>query len=175
MITRSPTSQSQNQSQPSPALYVSTSLKTFETTIDEVYQPVEIIIDEVVLKRLDARYFAYLARNLEKAKKAYQDDKLPAAALAFALARFARVEKWAVEHIGEERIKAAIDERKRGGVSRPLFPQHPDSFRGNHEPNPHHRIPDICPPRPKAGGDSAIGFRNHLSIKSISSATRPWP
>ena len=113
MTTRSPSSQGQNQPRPCPvpALFVSTSLKTFETTIDDVYCPTEIIIDDVALQRLDARYYAYLAENLERATRAYQDDKLPAAALALALARFAKVEKLAREHIGEEEIEKVIEER----------------------------------------------------------------
>ena len=112
MTTQSPTPQSQNQQRPSPALFVSTCLKTFETTIDEVYCPIEIIIDDIALRRLDARYYAYLAENLERAKKAYQEDNLPAAALAFALARFAKIENWAIGNIGEEEIMAAIKERE---------------------------------------------------------------
>ena len=67
MTTRSPTSQIRNQPRPSPALYVSTNLKIFETTIDDIYCPTEIIIDDVALRRLDARYYAYLAEKLERA------------------------------------------------------------------------------------------------------------
>lgn len=127
MTKQSPTSQIQNQPHPSPALYVSTGLKTFETTIDEIYCPTEIIIDDVALRPLYASYYAYLAENLERVEKAYQDDKLPAAALAFALARFAKVEKWAREHLGEERIRAAIAQRGcgNGGGYRPSFKPDP--------------------------------------------------
>ena len=72
-------------------------------------QPQDIITGDAVYRLLDAPYYAWLRRRMERAKKAFDAGTLPAATWQTLRERFNAINVWAVAHIGEQSLVQAIN------------------------------------------------------------------
>ncbi len=68
----------------------------------------DIITSDAVYRLLDAPYYAWLRRRMERAKKAHDTGKLPAATWQTLRERFNGIQEWAVAHIGEKSLLDAV-------------------------------------------------------------------
>ncbi len=89
------------------ALRVATDLRhiSLENAPD---RPQDVMIGSTVYRRLDAPYYAWLRRRMERAKKAFDDGKLAAQTWKTLRQRFNGIHGWAMEHIGEAALLSAI-------------------------------------------------------------------
>lgn len=71
-------------------------------------QPQDMIQGDTVYRLLDAPYYAWLRRRMERAKKAHDAGKLPAATWHTLRERFNAINAWAVAHIGEKALVDAV-------------------------------------------------------------------
>lgn len=77
-------------------------------------QPQDIITGDTVFRLLDATYYAWLRRRMERAKKAFDAGKLPQATWQALRERFNGINAWAVAHFGEKALldaMATLDEK----------------------------------------------------------------
>ena len=89
-----------------PLLYVSTELDTWETCSPEPDQ--DQICERCGYRRLDPEYYAWLRHRMEVAKQARQRGRLGAAQYQDLRERFNAVHFWAVGHLGEAMLLAAV-------------------------------------------------------------------
>lgn len=90
-----------------PAIYVATTLESWET--DKPYQFVrDVRICGICYRRLDPEYYAWLRHKMECARKAAQSGRLPALAFDELRTRFNEIHAWAMKHLGEESLLAAV-------------------------------------------------------------------
>ena len=90
------------------ALRVATDLRHIELG-NAPDHPQDVMIDNIVYRRLDAPYYAWLRRRMERAKKAHEAGKLAAQTWKTLRQRFNGIHKWAIANIGEKNLLAAID------------------------------------------------------------------
>ena len=88
-------------------LYISTSLQSFEAA-DAEPTASDILRDEVVYRRLDPAFYAWLRQRMTVAEKAKRSGKLKAATFDQLRDRFNPIHTWAVEHLGQDALLAAI-------------------------------------------------------------------
>lgn len=88
-------------------LYVSTTLQSFEAA-DAEPTARDILHDEVVYRRLDPEFYAWLRQRMTVAEKAKRSGKLPTATFDQLRERFNPIHAWAVEHLGQEALLYAI-------------------------------------------------------------------
>ncbi|MCZ7600350.1 MAG: hypothetical protein M5U09_25145 [Gammaproteobacteria bacterium] len=75
---------------------------------DSGEQPQDVISGGTVYRLLDAPYYAWLRRRMDRAKKAFDAGKLPASTWQALRERFNAINSWAVAHIGEQSLVQAI-------------------------------------------------------------------
>lgn len=90
-----------------PLLYVSTELDTWETCSPEPDQ--DQICERCGCRRLDPEYYAWLRHRMEVAKQARQRGRLAAVQYQELRQRFNAVHFWAVAHLGEDVLLAAVE------------------------------------------------------------------
>lgn len=88
-------------------LYVSTTLQSFETA-DAGQSARDILRDNVVYRRLDPEFYAWLRQRMTVAEKAKRAGKLPAATFEQLRERFNAIHAWAMEHFGQDALLDAI-------------------------------------------------------------------
>ncbi|HPQ70604.1 MAG TPA: hypothetical protein PKW95_15880 [bacterium] len=90
------------------ALRVATDLRhiTLENAPDH---PQDVMIGNTVYRRLDAPYYAWLRRRMERAKKAHEAGKLAAQTWKTLRQRFNAINTWALEHLGDKALLTALD------------------------------------------------------------------
>jgi len=88
-------------------LYVSTELDTWETSTPGPDQ--DQICERCGYRRLDPEYYAWLRHRMEVAKQARQRGRLAAAQYQELRQRFNAVHFWAVAHLAEDMLLAAVD------------------------------------------------------------------
>jgi len=71
-------------------------------------QPRDIIVGDAVYRLLDATYYAWLRRRMDRAKKAFEAGKLAAPTWKTLRERFNGINAWAVAHIGEPALIEAL-------------------------------------------------------------------
>lgn len=71
-------------------------------------QPRDVITGDAVYRLLDAPYYAWLRRRMERAKKAFDAGKLPAETWETLRERFNGINAWAIAHLGESALLAAL-------------------------------------------------------------------
>ena len=71
-------------------------------------QPRDVIHGDAVYRLLDAPYYAWLRRRMDRAKKAFDAGKLPQATWQTLRQRFNEINAWAVAHIGEPALVDAL-------------------------------------------------------------------
>ncbi|HPQ72295.1 MAG TPA: hypothetical protein PKW95_24460 [bacterium] len=71
-------------------------------------QPLDVIHDNTVYRLLDAPYYAWLRRRMERAKQAFDAGKMPQVTWQTLRQRFNGIHGWAVSHIGEPALVQAI-------------------------------------------------------------------
>ncbi len=71
--------------------------------------PQDVIHEDTVYRRLDAQYYAWLRRRMERAKKARNTGKLNVRTWETLRQRFNAVNTWALEHLDEKALLSAIE------------------------------------------------------------------
>ena len=90
------------------ALRVATDLRHIQ--VDDFHDhPQDVIYEGAIYRRLDAPFYAWLRRRMERAKKALDAGKLNRKTWETLRQRFNAINTWALEHIGEKNLLAAID------------------------------------------------------------------
>ena len=93
------------------SLYVATDLEYFEAgESDRLADDFSFTISGLskTYRRLNADYYAWLYRQMEKVKKSFDAGKLDPLAWHSTYSRFAEIHKWAVEHIGLKALNEAL-------------------------------------------------------------------
>ena len=89
------------------ALRVATDLRHVQ--VDDSYDhPQDMIHEGTVYRRLDALFYAWLRRRMERAKKAHKAGKLSGPTWETLRERFNAIHEWAIAHIGEKSLVDAI-------------------------------------------------------------------
>src|SRR4051812_37138635 len=88
-------------------LFVSTSLATWTTANREQFAR-DFQINDMVYRRLDPDYYAWLRSRMAVAKKAATAGHLPPAAFEELRVRFNAVHDWTVEHFGQDELLVAV-------------------------------------------------------------------
>ena len=99
-------------------LFVSTALDTWFTEHAAAFAR-DVQINDIAYRRLDPEYYAWLRSRMMLAKKAATAGHLDAAAFGVLRVRFNAVHEWAVEHLGENRLLAAVLAPRAGDYSPP--------------------------------------------------------
>lgn len=76
--------------------------------------PQDVMLDNTVYRLLDAPYYAWLRRRMERAKKAHEAGKLAAQTWKILRERFNGINTWALKHLGEKALvdaMATLDEK----------------------------------------------------------------
>jgi len=100
-------------------LFVSTSLATWTTTNPEQFAR-DFQISDMVYRRLDPEYYAWLRSRMGIAKKAATARHLPPAAFEDLRVRFNAVHDWAVRYFGELPLVAATRALRAGDYKPPV-------------------------------------------------------
>ena len=89
------------------ALYAATNLASWET--DEAHHYArDVGIAGTCFRRLDPDYYAWLRHKMALAKKATDSGRITAKAFDALRNRFNVIHAWAMDHLGEEALRAAI-------------------------------------------------------------------
>ena len=89
------------------ALRVATDLRHVQVD-DSHGHPQDVIHEGTVYRRLDALFYAWLRRRMERAKKAHDAGKLNRQTWETLRERFNAIHEWALSHIGEKALVDAI-------------------------------------------------------------------
>ena len=89
------------------ALYAATSLKSWETAEPDHFAT-DIGIDGTCFRRLDPDYYAWLRHRMDLAKKRVGSGRLSAQAFDMLRTRFNEIHAWAIENLGEEALRSAV-------------------------------------------------------------------
>ena len=118
------------------ALYAATNLKSWET--DEPHHFArDVGIDGTCFRRLDPDYYAWLRHRMDLAKKRVGSGRLSAQAFNTLRTRFNEIHAWAIEHLGDEDLRSAVQSLDPKDYAPPRI----DSL---------DRRPNAAPPVPKA-------------------------
>jgi hypothetical protein len=88
-------------------LFLATSLAVWSTDEPERFAR-DFQINDTVYRRLDPEYYAWLRSRMVLAKKAATAGQLDSAMFEELRVRFNAVHEWAVEHLGEDQLLAAV-------------------------------------------------------------------
>jgi hypothetical protein len=100
-------------------LFVSTALDTWFTEHAAAFAR-DVQIDDIAYRRLDPEYYAWLRSRMMLARKAATAGHLDAAAFGALRVRFNVVHEWAVEHLGEDELLAAVRTVRAGDYKPPV-------------------------------------------------------
>jgi len=89
------------------ALRVASDLRHIQVD-DHHDEPRDLFQGDAVYRLLDAPYYAWLRRRMERAKKAFDTGKLPAPTWQTLRERFNEIHEWAITHIGEKLLAEAV-------------------------------------------------------------------
>jgi len=89
------------------ALRVATDLRHVQVD-DSHDHPQDVIHEGTVYRSLDASFYAWLRRRMERAKKAHDANKLNRQTWETLRERFNAIHEWAIAHIGEKSLVDAI-------------------------------------------------------------------
>ncbi|MBI5843189.1 MAG: hypothetical protein HZB23_00805 [Deltaproteobacteria bacterium] len=92
---------------PAPALFIATTLDSWETDKPRYFAR-DVGVCGVRFRRLDPEYYAWLRHKMECARKAAQSGRLPALAFDELRTRFNEIHAWAMKHLGEASLLAAV-------------------------------------------------------------------
>lgn len=90
-----------------PGLFVATDLSRFESAEPELYAP-DVRVNGLCYRRLDPPFYAWLRHKMTIAKKAFDAQRLSPASFEELRARFNEVHAWAVTHLGDAALVAAV-------------------------------------------------------------------
>lgn len=89
------------------ALYVATELTCWETDQPQAWAR-DVGIDGTCYRRLDASFYAWLRSQVARAQRRRDDGRLAGDAFETIRLRFNAVHAWALAHIGEAALLAAV-------------------------------------------------------------------
>ena len=89
-------------------LYAATNLESWETDEPHGYAR-DVGIDGTCFRRLDPDYYAWLRHKMDLAKKAAGAGRITAQVFDALRTRFNVIHAWAMEHLGEEALRSAIE------------------------------------------------------------------
>ena len=90
------------------ALYASTNLTFFETNRPLDYGRDYVAFFGTCFRQLDPDYYAWLRNKMELAKQAAGSGRFTAEAFDKLRTRFNEIHAWAIEHLGDEALRAAV-------------------------------------------------------------------
>lgn len=90
-----------------PALYVATNLESWETH-EPHHHARDVGIAGTCFRQLDPDYYAWLRHKMNLVRKAAGSGSLQAQAFDALRTKFNVVHVWAMEHLGEEALRAAV-------------------------------------------------------------------
>ena len=93
--------------EPDYSLYAATNLESWETDIPHGYAR-DVRIDGVCFRRLDPDYYAWLRHKMDLAKKASDSGRITPQAFDELRDRFNIIHFWAIDHLGEDALRSAI-------------------------------------------------------------------
>ncbi len=124
------------------ALWVGTDLDHFTSEPPHVFAD-DVVISGVCYRRLDPPYYAWLRHRVARAKDVCDAGRLPPESFETIRERFGQVHAWALSHLGEDPLRAAvrafdprtyeppsIDDDGMPGVLAPLRPRTPTGSNG---------------------------------------------
>ena len=124
------------------ALYASTNLTFFETKRPHDYGRDYVGVFGTCFRRLDPDYYSWLRHKMHLAKKAAQSDRLAAQTFDKLRARFNEIHAWAMEHLGEEALRSALQSLDPKTYAPPmLFPHEERPAAARAEPKGTHSAP----------------------------------
>ncbi len=100
-------------------LFVSSTLSTWTTAQPEWFAR-DFQINDTVYRRLDPEYYAWLRSRMVLAKAVASSGRLDGAAFEDLRVRFNAVHEWAIRHIGEEQLLAAVRASRAGEYQPPV-------------------------------------------------------
>ena len=100
-------------------LFVSTALDIWFTEQPAAFAR-DVQIDDIAYRRLGPEYYAWLRSRMILAQKAVTAGHLDSGAFEALRVRFKAVHEWAVEHLGEEQLLAAVRTLLAGDYSPPV-------------------------------------------------------
>ena len=127
--------------EPDYALYAATNLESWETDIPHGYAR-DDRIDGVCFRRLDPDYYAWLRHKMDLAKKAADSGRITPEAFDELRDRFNVIHFWAIDHLGEEALRHAVETLDPKGYSPPQI-------------KPTNGLPTKAPPAPKSAAPAA--------------------
>jgi len=86
--------------------HVTTDLRMVDLTASEAKQR-DIVIADLTYRRLDAQYFVWIERQMDRADKAKAAGKLSAESFTVLQERFAPIKSWVAENLGQHILEAA--------------------------------------------------------------------
>ena len=95
------------------ALRVATDLRHVQVN-DSADHPLDVMLDSTVYRLLDAPYYAWLRRRMDRARKAHEAGRLAAQTWETLRQRFNGINTWALKHLGEKALvdaMATLDEK----------------------------------------------------------------
>ena len=116
--------------------FVATDLRMVELTASEANQR-DAAINGVTYRRLDAQYFVWIERQMDRAEKARVAGKLSAVALTILQERFAPIKSWVAENLDQHSIEAARKLFATAGYEPPKSAQSKPVLQPNGE---HHQL-----------------------------------
>jgi len=117
-------------SQSPDCLFVSSALSTWATANPEWFAR-DFQINDMVYRRLDPEYYAWLRSRMMLAKRAATAGQFDAAAFEYLRVRFNVVHQWAIKHFGEEQLLTAVRNLRAGDYKLPVAEDE-----GSHVPAP---------------------------------------
>jgi len=90
-----------------PGLFVATDLSRFDAAEPELYAP-DVRVNGRCYRRLDPPFYAWLRHKMAIAKKAFDSGRLSPASFDELRARFNEIHAWAVAHLGDAALLAAV-------------------------------------------------------------------
>jgi len=100
-----------------PALFAATDLR-HRTCVAS--RATDITVDDVVYRRVDPPYLAWLSHRVDRATQAHAAGRMTAAALDAICTRFAEIRAWAVDAFGVDVIERAERETDVGRYTPPM-------------------------------------------------------
>ena len=86
--------------------HVTTDLRMVDLTASEAKQR-DIVIADLTYRRLDAQYFVWIERQMDRADKAKVAGKLSAESFTVLQERFAPIKSWVAENLDQHSLEVA--------------------------------------------------------------------
>ncbi len=101
-------------------LYVATNLESWETLTPKYYAR-DVSVDDTCFRRLDPEYYAWLRHKMALARKAADSGRISSSAFDKLRTRFDDIHTWAVNRLGDDALRSAIQSLDPKAYSPPVL------------------------------------------------------